>query len=141
MRALVDDVAARLTTALGGAWHGYKHSVPESPVYPYFWVYSNTGTADGDDFAESRAQRDVTVWVVCTAAGPTGVTDGGPQAAQQAAWGAEKAQAAIIGHRPALGVAAWKPVHLASQPPQRDDDLPERVVVYVVDQYGYTIQP
>lgn len=137
MRALVAEIAAGpLATAVGADWHIYPHAVPSTPAYPYLWVYSNAGSADTDDFTDAQARRDVTVWVVAVAA-----SGSAPQAAIQAAWGAEKAQVALVGWRSTLGAQSWPATSLSSQPPGRDDDLPDRVVYTAVDTYGVTIQP
>lgn len=136
MRALVTATAARLSPVVGASWHVYAHAVPERPTYPYLWVYANTGQADTDDFTEAQARRDVTLWVTSVAA-----NDDPASAASQAAWGSEKAQISLIGWRPSLGAQSWRAQQLASQPPTRDNDLPDRVVFASTDTYGITIQP
>lgn len=128
MRQVVEDAATLVASAVGSAWTVYKYAVPEAPTYPYVWLYSNTGQAASVDLANTPTMRDVTLWVVATA-------DGDPQqAAQQAAWGAEKAQAALVGSRP----YGWRPEHLSTQPPSRNDTLPDRTVFFAVDMYGIT---
>lgn len=132
MRSLVEDAADLVAAAVGGAWTVYPHAVPKAPTYPYVWVYGNTGVADSDDFTNTPALRDVTLWVTSTASRPDPM-----QAADQAAWGAEKAQAALLPWRP----YGWRPQQLTSQPPNRDDDLPDATIFFAVDTYGITAQP
>lgn len=112
----------------------YRHALPHSPDARYLWVYGNAPVMESDDFCDSQSLRSVTVWVTSAA------RDADPQvAAHEAAWGAEKAQEALRGWRPAAGY--WKPVPLASQPPARDTDLPDAIVVYTVATWGFQYQP
>lgn len=132
MSVVVDLAAARLE-AVVPARTVYKHAVPKAPDPFYLWVYSNGPVFESVDLADSRTLRQVTLWVTSTARA------GDARAAAEAAvWGAEKAQDALRGWRPAAG--HWKPVPLSSQPVQRDEDLPDAVVAFVTSTWGFQYQ-
>lgn len=131
-RALVDDVASRLT-ALVPSRTVYKHAVPSSPAQRYLLVVA-ADTRTADTLGDVPRMRDSTLWV-------TSVSRNGDAkvAADEAIWGSEKAADALMGWRTTTGDAAWKPEHLGGQPVQRDPDLAE-TVMFCVDRYGFTYQ-
>jgi hypothetical protein len=137
MSTVVDLAAARLEVSVP-ARTVYKHAVPKgTPEVPladkYLWVYSNAPVFESVDLADSQTLRQVTLWV--TSAARAGDMQ---SAAEAAVWGAEKAQEALRGWRPAAG--HWKPVPLSSQPVQRDDDLPDVAVAFVTSTWGFQYQ-
>lgn len=132
MTTVVDLAATRLELMVP-ARTVYKHAVPAVPVANYLWVYSNAPLFESVDLGDSRTLRQTTLWVTSTArAGDM------PSAAEAAVWGAEKAQEALRGWRPAS--SHWKPVPLSGQPVQRDDDLPDAAVAFVTSTWGFQYQ-
>lgn len=130
----VVDLAADHLAAQVPSRTVYRHALPERTDARYLWVYGNAPVMESDDLCDSLNLRQVTLWVTSASRAAD------PQAAaQEAAWGAEKAQEALRGWRPGAGY--WKPVPLSSQPPQRDTDLPDAVVVYAVATWGFQYQP
>jgi len=113
----------------------YRNSVPDDAAPRYLFVYSNIPGRTSDNLGDVATMRDTTVWVNSTSVGPR------VQATDESMWGAEKAAAALENWRPAIGTAAWKPIPLASQPPQRDESLPEVTAMYAVSTWGFTYQP
>jgi hypothetical protein len=129
---LVDDVASRLRTQVPSRTV-YEHAVPASPASRYLLVASSE-TRLADTLGDIARMRDSVIWVTSVSRNPDAV-----QAADEAAWGSEKAADALMGWRTSTGDIAWKPVHLSGQPVQRDDALPD-VVMFAVDRYGITYQ-
>ena len=132
--AVLEAVAARLETVMPADAPVHRGGVSEDETGRFVVVRVSNGTRESEDFADSRSRRDVTVWVTYVS------TDKGrAEAAREALWLAEKGQAALNGWR--MDATSWKPVPLSSQPVQRDEDYPDRVVMYAVDQYGISYQP
>lgn len=111
----------------------YAFAVPDSPAARYLFV-NGADTVGVDNFGDVARLRDGVVWVTSVSRNASA-----PAAADEAAWGSEKAQAALLNWRPTTGDIAWRPVHLDGQPVQRDNDLPD-TVMFVVDRYGITHQ-
>lgn len=129
---IVDLLAARLESLT--PWTVYKNGLPKAPSYPYLWVYSTAPLPESVDLGDSQSLRNVTAWVSAVS------EDVNPDAAaDEAAWGAQMAAEALVGWRPAAG--HWKPVPLASQPPAKDDDLPDLTVFYAVSSWAFHYQP
>lgn len=132
--AVVEAVAARLETVMPADVTVHRGGVTDGEVGRFVVVRSNNGTRESQDLADTRSRRDVTVWVTYVS------TDKARDAAaREVMWLAEKGQAVLNGWR--MDAASWKPVPLTSQPVQRDEDYPDRVVMYAVDQYGISYQP
>lgn len=129
---IVDLLAARLDSLV--PWTVYKHGLPKNVTYPYLWVYSTAPSPESLDLADSQSLRNVTAWVSAVS------EDVDPDAAAtEAAWGAQMAAEALVGWRPAAG--HWKPAPLSSQPPRKDDDLPDLTVFYAVSSWAFRYQP
>jgi len=134
-RALVEVVAARLESQVGPSRPVYRNAVPDDAAPRYLFVYSNTPGRTSDNLGDVATMRDSTVWVNSTAVGPR------VQATDESMWGMERAVAALEDWRPTIGAISWKPNNLSSQPPQRDQSLPEVTVIYTVSTWGFTYQP
>lgn len=131
-RALVEEVAARLRELIPSRTV-YTFAVPDSPAPRYLFV-NGSDTLTADTLGDVARVRDGVIWVTSTS------RNGDPEAAaDEATWGQEKAQGALMGWRPTTGDIAWKPEHLGGQPVQRDNDLPD-TVMFAVDRYGITYQ-
>lgn len=130
--SLADEVAARLTAQIPDVpW--FTGGPAEDATGRFGVVRASTGPTESVDLQASQTKRDVTVWVTCVAEYPK-ANDGRSQAAWMASWLAERVQAALIGWRP--DSQTWKPVHVSSTAPTRDEDYPDRFTFYTVDQYG-----
>ena len=134
-RALVEAVAARLESQVGPSRPVYRNAVPDDAAPRYLFVYSNTPGSTSDNLGDVATMRDTTVWVNSTSVGPRA------QATDEALWGAERANNALENWRPQIGAISWKPTPLSSQPPQRDESLPEVTAMYAVSTWGFTYQP
>lgn len=130
--SVADDVKARLESQIPGVTV-FTGGPDDGAAGRFVVVRASTGPTESLDLQASQTKRDVTVWVTCVAEYPKN-PDGASQAAWMASWLAEKSQAALIGWRP--DAKSWKPVHVTSTPPTRDDDYPDRFTFYTVDQYG-----
>lgn len=133
MRALVTEVGTRLASV---SWTVYAHAVPVNPASRYLFVYSGTGLASSDVLSDVQRVRDVVLWVSAVS-----LNTNPNSAAQEAAWGAEAAQARLLDWRPTTGELAFPPTHLSSAPPRRDDELPSTVAYVATDSYLFRIQP
>ena len=139
MPSLPSLVAARLTSTVGAARTVYTNGVPDDPADRYLVVWSNAGLLDSDRAVDVPNRVAGSVWVTSVARHPIGSSSRG-QATDEALWAAVAARGALVGWSPTIGTECHPGEHLASSPPQRDESLPG-VVVYVVDQYGFTYQP
>lgn len=133
MRALVAEIATRLSTV---SWTVYEHAVPVSPASRYLWVYSTTGTPYSDVLSDVNRLRAVRVWISAVS-----LNTNPHAAAEEAAWGAEKAQNRIVDWFPTTGELSWAATDPQSSPPRREDDLPSTVAFVATNSYLYQIQP
>lgn len=128
MANLVAAVADRLEERLGTARTIYQYAVPADPVPRYLVVRANTGETQDDNLGSRVDGRVSAVWVTSVSRSTSARTAGA-----EALWGATKAVDALtVDWRPEVGAESWQPEHAASQPIQRDDDLPD-FVMYAVD--------
>jgi hypothetical protein len=134
-RALVDLVVSRLEAQVSTKRTVYSLAVPSQPVARYLVVWAPVGADESLDLADTQSLRsaDVTVTSVSRNTKPE-------EAAREALAGLEFAHAALLGWRPSLGRSAWKPEPVSSQPPRRDDDLPD-TTFYAVEQWRFRYQP
>lgn len=132
---VVEVVAARLEAQLQGSRTVYRRAVPAAPDTAYVVVRSSVGETSALNLAESSDLRTPTVWVTSVSRASDPAT-----AARESSWGSQRAVEALVDWRPPLGQAAWTTQHVASQPTQRDDSLPD-VVFYGVDQFSLPYQP
>lgn len=131
---MVEAVAARLEAQVPGRVV-YRNSVPDDAAPRYLFVYGTTSGRTSDNLGDVATLASETVWVNSTSVGPRA------HATDESLWGAEKAVAALENWAPPIGSASWKPVPLSSQPPQRDESLPELTAIYTVSTWGFTYQP
>lgn len=135
----VADVAARLAGQVP-TLTVYAHGVPwardvPAPVDRYAIVRSNGGVRTSDDLAGTQSVHVTSVWVTVVAQGSTSAGASEVEVGARCLWAVQRCQSALVGWRPSAG---WRPQHVASQPLTRDDDLPDRTVVYAVDQWSLT---
>jgi len=92
-------------------------------------VWSSVGDEESSQMADVTDMLTplVTVTSVSRNKNPT-------VAADEAAWGAEQVRAALRDWRPALGSVAWKVRPVASQPPRRDESIPD-TTYFAVEQF------
>ena len=133
---LVPVVAARLAAQLGASRVVYSYAVPDGALPArYVVVRASVGEGSTANTAGVVDMRTPVLFVTSVAA------DADEQrAAREAGWSARKAVDALTDWRPTLGVAAWRPEHVSSLAPSRDDSLPEPVA-YAVDQFIFRYQP
>lgn len=132
---VVAPVAARLREFVPSR-EVYEHGVPDGTLPPrYLLVTASAGEVSSTNLADKADRRSPVVFVTSVCRHAVALV-----AAREALWGADAAVTALTDWRPSIGAATWKPSHVSSLPPRRDDDLPD-VVMVAVEQFVLAYQP
>ncbi len=124
------EVAA-IIARIGGEGVAAWDAQPDTPTYPYCVVYADSGVSDTD----REGARDVRLWLdwQTTVVG---------ESARQCRAAADRVRGALENWAPVVASRHCSTVeHRGSQPVVRDDDMPDRVLFFAVDQWSTVSEP